>query len=119
LSTPGQWTLAGESPGAPVCLSAPYVDLVQHGLRRHGEMVIQLELALEGHLRQDVLERACALMLDVHPVLGCRLAVEQPTPQWRRLPESQQAVLTVVRHAAEYEAARTSGLDATRGAQLA
>jgi NRPS condensation-like uncharacterized protein len=87
-------------------------------MRRHGEMVIQLELALEGDLRQDVLERACALMLDVHPVLGCRLAIE-PMPQWRRLPESQRAVLTVVRHADEYEAARTSGLDATRGAQLA
>jgi NRPS condensation-like uncharacterized protein len=88
-------------------------------MRRHGEMVIQLELALEGHLRQDVLERACALVLDVHPVLGCRLAVEQPTPQWRRLPEAQRAVLTVVRHAADYETARTSGLDAIRGAQFA
>ena len=82
-------------------------------------MVIQLELALDGHLRQDVLERACDLMLDVEPVLGCRLDVEQPTPRWRRLPDSQRAVLTVVHRAADYEAARTAGLDATRGAQVA
>ena len=103
----------------PPTLAAPYTDLIQHTMRRHGEMVIQLELAVDGHLRQDVLERACDLMLDVEPVLGCRLDVDRPTSLWRRLPDSQRAVLNVVHRAEDYEAARTAGLDATRGAQVA
>ena len=77
-------------------------------------MVIQLELEFDGRLRQDILERACDLVLDVEPVLGCRLDIEQPTPHWRRLPFAASRAHRR-RDAAEYEAARTAGLDPTRG----
>jgi NRPS condensation-like uncharacterized protein len=110
--------MARTSLEAPQRIPATPSDLVVQSWQSSGEMVIELELAFDGRLDEQVLARAAELLLEVEPLLGSRLVPDASTPHWERLPRSSRDVLTVASTPAEYEAVRRTGLDATRGAQV-
>jgi NRPS condensation-like uncharacterized protein len=103
---------------APQRIPATPSDLVVQSWQSSGEMVIELELAFDGRLDEEVLARSAELLLEVEPLLGSRLVPHASTPHWERLPLSSRDVLTVASTLAEYEAVRRTGLDATSGAQV-
>jgi NRPS condensation-like uncharacterized protein len=82
-------------------------------------MAIGLELEFAGNLDEHLLTQASDLLLDVEPVLGCRLVVDPPGPHWQSVPKSQRAILRTARSSDEYERVRSTGLNATRGVQVA
>jgi NRPS condensation-like uncharacterized protein len=104
---------------APQPIDATPADLLVQSWQGRSEMVIEMECGFDGHLEENVLARAGELLLEVEPILGCRLVVDSAAPYWRRVPASQRNVLSVARGPDEYERARRSGLDATRGVQVA
>jgi NRPS condensation-like uncharacterized protein len=99
-------------------IAAAPADLAVHSWRHLGEMVIELELGFDGRLDEAVLAQAGELLLDVEPILGCRLVADPPTAHWER-EGSTRGILTVTRTADGYERVRRTGLDATRGLQVA
>jgi NRPS condensation-like uncharacterized protein len=104
---------------APQRIDATPADLSVQSWQGRSEMVIEMECSFDGHLEEDVLARAGEFLLEAEPILGCRLVVDPEAPYWQRVPTSQRTVLTVAREFDEYERARRSGLDATRGVQVA
>jgi NRPS condensation-like uncharacterized protein len=102
----------------PQRLPATNVDLGFHRWA-DAEPVIGLECTFDGRLNEQVLARAGHLLLDAEPMLDFRLAVDSADPHWKRLRPSQRSVVTVARNRQDYETFRSSGLDATRGAQIA
>jgi NRPS condensation-like uncharacterized protein len=108
-----------EPAGIPQRIPATNVDLVLYGCRSFAEMLIQLECSFDGHLESQLLERAGELLLDVEPMLSFTLVPDSPTPHWRRVTPSGRDLVTIARDEAEYEAERRTGLDATRGPQVA
>jgi NRPS condensation-like uncharacterized protein len=103
---------------APERYAAMPADLMVHSWQARGEMVIELELGFGGRLDEHLLAQAGDLLLDVEPVLGCRLVLDPLAPHWQRVPESERNVLTVTQMSDQYEHFRRTGLDATQGAQV-
>ena len=68
------------------------IDLAVYaaGKQRDGEMVIELELEFEDRLDDRLLARSIELLLDAEPILGCRLALRTPKPQWEGVPAAER-----------------------------
>jgi NRPS condensation-like uncharacterized protein len=96
------------------------LDLALHVFGRQcGEMVIQMELCFGDQLEEHVLATALDILLDVEPVLGCRLDLSDSRPRWKPVPKSLRRPLTFSQRHEEYEAVRRTGLDATANVQIA
>ncbi len=99
--------------------AAAPIDLAFHRSRVFGEWVIEMEIGFEGQLDERLVEQAADLLLDAEPLLGCQLVVDAPQPCWQRVARTDRHVLTVTAAAEEYDGVRLTGLDATRGVQMA
>src|SRR5262249_46928924 len=88
----------------PQRVPAPNVDLIFHAWGNVGEPVGLLLFEFDDHLDAKVLERAGELLIEVEPVLGCRLVADagQP-PYWERMPESV-GVVCVAATSSEFDA---------------
>ena len=87
--------------------------------RGGGEFIAQMELAFDRRLDEHLLARAVGLLLDTAPILACRLVVDSSGPFWQRLPQGTPQPLMITDDGGAYARFRHSGLDATRGAQVA
>jgi NRPS condensation-like uncharacterized protein len=83
-----------------------------------GDMMIQLELEFAEQLDAERLARAFDLTLDAEPVLGCRFVDHWRRPYWERLNERERETFLLTEEQGEYEAFKTSSLDAYAGPQI-
>ena len=96
------------------------IDVAIHELAgRDGEMIIQMELGFDGRLNEDTLSRAFDLVLDVEPVLGCRLVADPSDPHWQPVPRAQRRRLMFTTETQPYYEFQCTGLNADENVQVA
>lgn len=83
------------------------------------EGMIQLEMLFPVALDADKLGRAAALLLDMQPVLGCRMVAHPKNPFWQRLGEAERANFFVARDGAEFVRFKNMPLDIFNSPQAA
>ncbi len=84
------------------------------------ELMIQMEIGFDRshELDADRLARAVELALDAEPILGCRFVPHPGRPYWERTEPDERRVFSLVKTEDEYEAFKTSSLDARTGPQI-
>jgi len=102
----------------PGRLPAYVTDRLGYMLRLLSDIMIQVELQFDRSLDGERLARAFDLLLDAHPVLGCRFVAHRQRPYWERLGKGERESFSSARSEEEYESFKTGSLDAATGPQV-
>ena len=89
---------------------------VQAGI---GVPIVEIEMEFDGHLDERILARSLALLLEAEPILACRLNLDADPVWWHLVPPEERTVLVVSHSEDEFLTFRHSGIDATKGPQVA
>jgi NRPS condensation-like uncharacterized protein len=67
-----------------------------------GFFYLSLEMEFPSSINIERLAKAAELLMDAHPVLGCRLVVNPDIPYWERLDSESRSVLKIAASETEY-----------------
>jgi NRPS condensation-like uncharacterized protein len=83
-----------------------------------GEFMLHLELEFGHQLNEQRLDHALALLLDAHPILGCRFVADPHRPYWEILGKEQLQIFFMTTQERAYNQFRISHLKTREEPQL-
>ena len=101
----------------PQGFPAPFFDTAVVGMAEAFISYIQLVINFDRRLDPDRTARACRLLLDAEPILGCLYRSRYFTPFWERLPKEELDGQSVFRFAVEGPG-RSNEMDTFLGEQI-
>ncbi len=105
----------------PKIIHTVLADRIMHACEGAGIGIFYLpiEMEFENSIDIDRLVKAADLLMDTHPVLGCRFIVNRKQPYWERFDNKSRSVVKIASSAAEYTEWLTERIDVEKSPPFA